>query len=199
MPFIEDTLVYLFNTKQVDFLTLGKLFECYQFSKMVRRLKSLLTGQLPVRVLVLPVVDRLFEKHAFSQLCQYLNENWLINCNQSGIRQLHSAVTCLLKSTDDRYSGMDTRNLVGMVFVDLKKAFDTVDCQILGLTWWVSYLQNKAQYYRVNGVDSKRENIGVGGPHGSYLDPLLLLFYFNDSPRAIENSTTSKYTADMSL
>ena len=70
---------------------------------------------------MLPVVSRLFEKFVFNQLYEYLNDNCFINSNQSGFRELHSTVTCLLKNTDDLYSGMDTGNLAGMVFVDLKK------------------------------------------------------------------------------
>ena len=66
-------------------------------------------------------------------------------------------ITCLLKNTDYWYSGMDTGNLAGMVFADLKKAFDTVDNQILcrkqepygvlhrELAWFGSYLSNRVQ------------------------------------------------------
>ena len=73
----------------------------------------------------------------------------------------------LTKSTDDCYNGMDKRNMAGMVFVDLKKAFDTVDHKILcrklesygflhrELAWYGSYLSNRVQYCRVNGVDSQ--------------------------------------------
>ena len=70
---------------------------------------------------MLPVVSRLFERLAFNQLYRYLNDNCFINSNQSGFGELHSTVTCLLKNTDDWYNGMDTGNLTGMVFVDLKK------------------------------------------------------------------------------
>ena len=52
-------------------------------------------------ILVLPVVSRLFEKLVFNQLYKYLNDKCLINSNQSGFRELHSTVTCLLKNTDD--------------------------------------------------------------------------------------------------
>ena len=67
----------------------------------------------------------------FNQLYRYLNDNYFINSNQSGFRELHSTVVCLLKNTDDLYNGMDTGNLAGIVFVDLKTAFDTVDHLIL--------------------------------------------------------------------
>ena len=101
--------------------------------------------------------------------------------------------------------------MVGMVFIDLKKAFDTVDHQILckklkyygiqdrDLAWFVSYLSNRKQYCRVNGVDSKTENIEVGVPQGSCLGPLLFLVYINDLPKAVYNSTTSMYADDTSL
>ena len=50
---------------------------------------------------------------------------------QSGFLQLHSTVTCLLKNTDDWYNGMGLGRLVGLVFIDFKKAFDTVDHNII--------------------------------------------------------------------
>ena len=96
---------------------------------------------------------------------------------------------------------MDTGNLAGMVFVDLKKAFDTVDHQILcrklefcgvlhrELAWFGSYLPNRVQYCRVNGVDLHIENIDIGVPQGSCLGPLLFLVYINDLPRAVKSST----------
>ena len=58
---------------------------------------------------MLPVVSRLFEKLVFSQLYRYLNDNCFINSNQSGFRELHSTVTCLLKNTDDWYKGVGYR------------------------------------------------------------------------------------------
>ena len=74
---------------------------------------------------------------------------------------------------------MDTGNLAGMVFVDLKKAFDTIDHQLLcrklesygvlhrELAWFGSYLSNRVQYCSANGVDSQIENIDIGVPQGS--------------------------------
>ena len=209
MPFIEDSLVYIFNTS----------LETSQFPdpwKIARVSPIFKDGDKTEKsnyrpISVLPVVSRLFEKLVFSQLYRYLNDNCFINSNQSGFRELHSTVTCLLKNTDDWYKGLDTGNLAGMVFVDLKKAFDTVDHQILcrklesygvlhrELAWFGSYLSNRVQYCRVNGVDSQIENIDIGVPQGSCLGPLLFLVYINDLPRAVKNSTTSMYADDTSL
>ena len=106
---------------------------------------------------------------------------------------------------------MDTGNLTGIVFVELKKSFDTVDPQILyrklesygvllrELAWFGSYLSNRVQCCTVHGVDSQIENIDIGVPQGSCLGPLLFLVYINDLPKAVKNSVTSMYADDTSL
>ena len=96
-------------------------------------------------------------------------------------------------------------------FIDLKKAFDTVDHNILckklelyglqqrELSWFKSYLSNRKQFCRVNGVDSRIGDIEVGVPQGSCLGPLLFLIYINDLPQAVQDSTVSMYADDTSL
>ena len=79
---------------------------------------------------VLPVASRLFERLVLNQLYQHLNTNDLFAPSQSGFRTLHSTATALLKCTDDWYSGIDVGKYVGVIFVDFKKAFDTVNQQI---------------------------------------------------------------------
>ena len=94
-----------------------------------------------------------------------------------------------------------------LVFIDLKKAFDTVDHKILEiygvqnreLSWFESYLTNRKQFCRVNGVDSEIGDIKVGVPQGSCLGPLLFLIYINDLPQAVQDSTVSMYADDTSL
>ena len=95
----------------------------------------------------------------------YLNNHGLLSANQSGLRAFHSTLTALIKNTDDWYSGMDLGKYVGTVFVDLKKAFGTVDhsillqklyhyeAQDLDLKWFESYLSNRKQFTRIDGVD----------------------------------------------
>ena len=86
---------------------------------------------------------------------------------------------------------MDLGKLVGLVFIDLKKAFDTVDRDILRkklehygiqerqLAWFKSYLANR--------------KINVSVTQGSYLGPLLFLIYINDLPRSVQRSRMSTY------
>ena len=147
----------------------------------------------------------------YNRLYQYLNLNDLLAQNQSGFRTLHSTATALLKCTDDWYCGLDVEKYVGVIFVDLKKAFDTVDHEILvqklahygiqssELGWFKSYLSNRSQFTRVNGVDSKVQNIDIGVPQGSCLGPLLFLLYINDLPKTIDNAKVYMYADDTSL
>ena len=117
----------------------------------------------------------------------------------------------VLKSTDDWYNGLDLGKLVELVFIDLKKAFDTVYHDILckkpeyygiqerELAWFKSYLSNRKQFSRVNGVDSSIEGIKIGVPQGSCLVPLLFLICINDLARAVNNSKVSMFADDTSL
>ena len=80
---------------------------------------------------VLPFLSRVFAKLIYNQLYDYLDKNRLLFSKQSGFRSLHSVVTCLLNCTNDWYINMDKGQYTAMVFIDLKKAFDTVDHEIL--------------------------------------------------------------------
>ena len=140
-----------------------------------------------------------------------MKENGLFTSDQSGFLRLHSTLTCLLKMSDDWYNGLDLGKLVGLVFIDPKKAFDTVDHDILckklelygvqqrELSWFRSYLSNRKQFCRVNGVDSDVGEIEVGVPQGSCLGPLLFLIYINDLPQTVQGSSVTMYADDTSL
>ncbi len=176
LPLIENSLGLMFN-KSVETSRFPDLWKVARVTPIFKGgEKTEKSNYRPISVL--PVISKLFEKLVFDQLYQYMMENDLFSHNQSGFRRLHSTLTCLLKNTDDWYSGMDLGQLVGLVFVDLKKAFDTVDHKILcdklkiygvqqrELSWFKSYLSMRKQFCRVNGVCSGWENIDIGVPQG---------------------------------
>ena len=72
-------------------------------------------------------IPRLFEKIVFDQSYQCLIENKFIYPGQSGFLKINSTLTCLLRIADDWYNGLHNGEMVGSVFIDLKKVFDTVD------------------------------------------------------------------------
>ena len=75
---------------------------------------------------VIPAVAKTFENFIYDQLYQYLNENGLLNSGQSGFRSLHSTLTALLETNDNWCV-----NINGVIFIDLKKASDTIDHEII--------------------------------------------------------------------
>ena len=84
---------------------------------------------------VIPVVAKVFERIIYDQLYDYFTVHKLISSHQSGFRPLHSTVTALLEATDSWAYNIDQGNVNAVVFLDLKKAFDTVDHEILCLNW----------------------------------------------------------------
>ncbi len=214
LSFIENSLALLFNSSIITsrFPDLWKVTRVTPIFKDGDKAEK--SNYRPISVL--PVISRLFEKLITNQLYQYMNDNGHFLSGQSGFLRLHSTVTCLLKNTDDWYNGIDLGQLVGVVlvgvvFIDLKKAFDNVDHNILckkleaygvkqrDLSWSKSYLTNRKQFCRVNGVDSNIGDIEVGVPQGSCLVPLLFFIYINDLPLAIQNSNVSMYADDTSF
>ena len=76
---------------------------------------------------ILPVCMKIFERAVHTQLYSYLKEIGILCEQQSGFREGHSTVTAVTNVTDHIYQSMDRGQLTGAVFLDLKKAFDTVD------------------------------------------------------------------------
>ena len=208
-PLISKTLALIFNAS-IETSTFPDIWKVARVTPIYKEgEKSDKSNYRPISVL--PVLSRIFEKLIYDQLYQYLDGSGFLTSDQSGFRPLHSTATCLLKCTDDWYSGMDKGHLTGLISIDLKKAFDTVDHKILcqklehygvtgrELSWFNSYLSNRKQYCRINGVDSNIKEIEVGVPQGSCLGPLLFLVYINDLPCIMVNSKVSMYADDTSL
>ena len=129
LPVISESLCEIFNLS----IATGCFPDSWKIARVAPIFKS---GQPDDRsnyrpISVLPVLARVFEKLIHNQLYDYLDANKHLFSNQSGFRALHSVVTCLLNNTDDWYVNMDDGKYTANIFIDLKKAFDTVDHDIL--------------------------------------------------------------------
>ena len=106
---------------------------------------------------VIPTVAKIFEKCVCDQLSEYLNANNLLSHGQSGFQLLHSTLTALVDAENSWSVNIDKGLVNGVVFIDLKKAFDTIDHNILlrklriygvdtiSIKWFESYLFRRSQ------------------------------------------------------
>ena len=160
---------------------------------------------------VLSVIGKLFEKAIFNQVYTYLHQNNLLSKYQSGFRPMHSTLTALIDITDNWYFNIDNGLTNAILFIDLKKAFDTIDHEILlsklelygfngaSLNLFRDYLSDRTQVTVINNVNSDTSRIRCGVPQGSILGPLLFLLYINDLPNCNLRSDVRMYADDTNL
>ena len=161
-------------------------------------------------VSVLNVLSKILERAVCLQMNEYLEKRKILFENQSGFRGRYSTDTCLADLTDYVKGEMTDGRLVGMVCIDLRKAFDTVDHSILldklyhigasssAVNWFRSYLSGRQQCVEVSGVKSDFMDITCGVPQGSILGPQLFLIYINDMYSSL-SCRLSLYADDSAL
>ncbi len=123
---------------------------------------------------VIPCLGKLLKRLIHNRTTAYLTRYNLLSLRQSGFRKGYSTGTCLIDFLHHIFTNMDKRCASGKLFLDLQKAFDTVHHGILvdklcllgfhdrSVEWFVSYLSNRKQVTKVNGVISDESEINFG-------------------------------------
>ena len=160
---------------------------------------------------LLTSISKLFEKVVFTQLYDYFRNNDLFYDSQYGFLKNHSTEYAAMGLTDKILKDIDDKNISLAVFMDLSKAFDTLDHDILtkklahhgihgtALQWFTSYLTDRSQYVEIEGVSSNILPLYTGVPQGSILGPLLFLIYMNDIPNCTKQFNFILYADDTTL
>ena len=156
-------------------------------------------------------INKIIEKLMHERLYNFLNMHNCIYENQFGFRKKHSTDHALISITEDIRDALDNNRIACGIFIDLQKAFDTVDHDILlsklehyGIRgtsndWFRSYLSNRKQFVEIDGQKSDELVLKYGVPQGSVLGPLLFLIYINDLNKAIKYSRVRHFADDTNL
>jgi len=190
LPILAPALVKIFNLSissgiYPDKLKIAKVIPIFK-----KGTRTSVNNYRPISIL--SSINKIFEKILYSRLINYIDKFQILYKYQYGFRKNHSTDRALIELVDQIRFSIDNNQVTCGIFVDLSKAFDTVNHEILlgklehygirgkALELFKSYLSERKQYVQINNCKSQTRSISCGVPQGSVLGPLLFLIFIND-------------------
>jgi Reverse transcriptase (RNA-dependent DNA polymerase)/Endonuclease-reverse transcriptase len=203
---IEHLLLNVINSV----ITEGKYPDLWKISKIspIPKVKNPKEAQDLRPINILPLCEKVLEIVLHKQMSEYIKEKNILCEMQSGFRKNHSCESAIQIVLAKWRRLIEEGNVVIAVFLDFKRAFETIDRDLLitklkkygfsadSLKLLKSFLSDRKQYVYVNGQKSKCIDVNIGVPQGSVLGPLLFILYINDLPENLKDVLVKIFADD---
>ena len=155
--------------------------------------------------------SKIFERIIYNRMIEFIDQNNILSANQFGFRKGFSTESAIVQFINNVHNGLNKRNHTVAIFMDLSKAFDVLDHNILYkklehygfrgkfLDLLISFISNRNYFVSANGFISDTKTVNIGVPQGSTLGPLLFLLYVNDMSNSSQLINFTQFADDTTL